>query len=84
MTAAFEFANNARQASDDFSSTNIGRQLTADDWFKCYTIEVNAADACGIAAKTAVRIKEPAYVVKEWQDATDLHLAFASAAKSHL
>ena len=84
MTAAFEFAAKARQASDDFSAANVGRALNADDWFRCYTLEVNAADACGLAAQTAKRIKEPTYVVQEWQAAIDLHLAFASAAKSRI
>jgi hypothetical protein len=69
-TAIAKLATAARQASDD--------------WFKCYTIEVDAADVCGKALKAATRTKEPAYVVKEWQEAVDLHLAFASAAKSHL
>ena len=83
-TTIAQTANNARQASDNFSSNSLGRHLTVDDWFKCYTIEVDAADACGKALKAAIRAKEPAYVVREWQDAVDLHLAFASAAKSHL
>jgi hypothetical protein len=84
MTKAFEFAAKARKASDDFSNNNVGRFLNADDWFKCYTIEVEAADACGVALQTAVRIGEPAYVVVEWQAAVDLHLAFASAAKARI
>lgn len=83
-TTIAQNANAARQASDDFSNRNIGRVLSADDWFECYTIEVDAADACGKALKAAIRAKEPAYVVREWQDAVDLHLAFASAAKSHI
>ena len=78
---AFNFANKCRKASDDFSTNSIGRPI---DWFKCYTIEVEAADACGVALKAAIRSKEPAYVVREWQEAVDLHLAFASAAKAHL
>ena len=83
-TTIAQLATEARQASDDFSSNSIGRILNADDWFKCYTIEVDAADACGKAIKAAIRAKEPAHVVREWQEAVDLHLAFASAAKSHL
>lgn len=79
-----EAANQARKLSDDFSFNNVGRFLSNEDWLKCWQIEVNAADACGEALQESIQNKEPHYVVKEWQEAIDLHLAFASSARTHI